>query len=98
MGASRVRDLFNNAKSKAPCIIFIDEIDAIGRARGKSAITGGNDERESTLNQLLTEMDASALDLKQLKKIQKVKNTKLNSLNSSVMNIMFTSPLVENVA
>jgi len=57
VGASRVRDLFNNAKSKAPCIIFIDEIDAIGRARGKSAITGGNDERESTLNQLLTEMD-----------------------------------------
>jgi cell division protease FtsH len=57
VGASRVRDLFNNAKTKAPCIIFIDEIDAIGRARGKSAITGGNDERESTLNQLLTEMD-----------------------------------------
>ena len=57
VGASRVRDLFNNAKSKAPCIIFIDEIDAIGRARGRSAITGGNDERESTLNQLLTEMD-----------------------------------------
>jgi len=57
VGASRVRDLFGNAKSKAPCIIFIDEIDAIGRARGKSAITGGNDERESTLNQLLTEMD-----------------------------------------
>ena len=57
VGASRVRDLFNNAKQKAPCIIFIDEIDAIGRARGKSAITGGNDERESTLNQLLTEMD-----------------------------------------
>ena len=57
VGASRVRDLFNNAKSKAPCIIFIDEIDAIGRARGKSALTGGNDERESTLNQLLTEMD-----------------------------------------
>jgi cell division protease FtsH len=57
VGASRVRDLFNNAKSKSPCIIFIDEIDAIGRARGKNAITGGNDERESTLNQLLTEMD-----------------------------------------
>lgn len=57
VGASRVRDLFNNAKSKAPCIIFIDEIDAIGRARGRGAITGGNDERESTLNQLLTEMD-----------------------------------------
>ena len=57
VGASRVRDLFSNAKQKAPCIIFIDEIDAIGRARGKSAITGGNDERESTLNQLLTEMD-----------------------------------------
>ena len=57
VGASRVRDLFNNAKAKSPCIIFIDEIDAIGRARGKNAITGGNDERESTLNQLLTEMD-----------------------------------------
>ena len=57
VGASRVRDLFNNAKSKAPCIIFIDEIDAIGRARGKNALTGGNDERESTLNQLLTEME-----------------------------------------
>ena len=57
VGASRVRDLFTQAKAKAPCIIFIDEIDAIGRARGKSAITGGNDERESTLNQLLTEMD-----------------------------------------
>ena len=57
VGASRVRDLFNNAKAKSPCIIFIDEIDAIGRARGKNALTGGNDERESTLNQLLTEMD-----------------------------------------
>jgi len=57
VGASRVRDLFSNAKSKAPCIVFIDEIDAIGRARGRGAITGGNDERESTLNQLLTEMD-----------------------------------------
>ena len=57
VGASRVRDLFNNAKQKSPCIIFIDEIDAIGRARGKNSITGGNDERESTLNQLLTEMD-----------------------------------------
>lgn len=57
VGASRVRDLFRNAKEKAPCIIFIDEIDAIGRARGKNAATGGNDERENTLNQLLTEMD-----------------------------------------
>ncbi|MDR1950755.1 MAG: AAA family ATPase, partial [Bacteroidales bacterium] len=57
VGASRVRDLFKNAKDKAPCIIFIDEIDAIGRARGKNAFTGGNDERENTLNQLLTEMD-----------------------------------------
>jgi len=57
VGASRVRDLFKQAKEKAPCIIFIDEIDAIGRARGKNAITGGNDERENTLNQLLTEMD-----------------------------------------
>ena len=57
VGASRVRDLFRQAKEKAPAIIFIDEIDAVGRARGKGAITGGNDERESTLNQLLTEMD-----------------------------------------
>ncbi|MEA3503837.1 MAG: ATP-dependent zinc metalloprotease FtsH [Bacteroidota bacterium] len=57
VGASRVRDLFKQAKEKSPCIIFIDEIDAIGRARGKSQATGGNDERENTLNQLLTEMD-----------------------------------------
>lgn len=57
VGASRVRDLFRQAKEKAPAIIFIDEIDAIGRARAKSVMTGGNDERESTLNQLLTEMD-----------------------------------------
>jgi cell division protease FtsH len=57
VGASRVRDLFKQAKEKAPSIIFIDEIDAVGRARGKSAMTGGNDERENTLNQLLTEMD-----------------------------------------
>ena len=57
VGASRVRDLFRQAKEKAPCIIFIDEIDAVGRARGKNVMTGGNDERESTLNQLLTEMD-----------------------------------------
>ncbi len=57
VGASRVRDLFAQAKAKAPSIIFIDEIDAIGRARGKNVMTGGNDERESTLNQLLTEMD-----------------------------------------
>jgi cell division protease FtsH len=57
VGASRVRDLFKQAKEKAPCIIFIDEIDAIGRARGKNPLTGANDERESTLNQLLTEMD-----------------------------------------
>ena len=58
VGASRVRDLFRQAKEKAPCIIFIDEIDAIGRSRGKNAFyTGANDERESTLNQLLTEMD-----------------------------------------
>ena len=57
VGASRVRDLFKQAKEKAPCIIFIDEIDAIGRARGKNQITGANDERENTLNQLLTEMD-----------------------------------------
>ena len=57
VGASRVRDLFSQAKAKSPCIIFIDEIDAIGRARGKNLVSGGNDERESTLNQLLTEMD-----------------------------------------
>ena len=57
VGASRVRDLFKQAKEKAPSIIFIDEIDAIGRARGKNSITGSNDERENTLNQLLTEMD-----------------------------------------
>ena len=57
VGASRVRDLFKQAKDKSPAIIFIDEIDAIGRARGKSNMTGGNDERENTLNQLLTEMD-----------------------------------------
>ncbi len=57
VGASRVRDLFRQAKEKAPCIIFIDEIDAIGRARGKNPAHGGNDERENTLNQLLTEMD-----------------------------------------
>ena len=57
VGASRVRDLFDQAKQKAPCIVFIDEIDAIGRARGRNAGFSGNDERENTLNQLLTEMD-----------------------------------------
>jgi len=57
VGASRVRDLFKQAKEKSPAIIFIDEIDAVGRARGKSTMSGGNDERENTLNQLLTEMD-----------------------------------------
>ena len=57
VGASRVRDLFRKAKEKSPCIIFIDEIDAVGRARSKNISTGGNDERENTLNQLLTEMD-----------------------------------------
>lgn len=57
VGASRVRDLFKQAKDKSPCIIFIDEIDAIGRARGKNSMMGGNDERENTLNQLLVEMD-----------------------------------------
>ncbi len=57
VGASRVRDLFKQAKQKSPSIIFIDEIDAIGRARGKNSMTGSNDERENTLNQLLTEMD-----------------------------------------
>ncbi|MFT5305414.1 MAG: AFG3 family protein, partial [Chitinophagales bacterium] len=57
VGASRVRDLFKQAREKAPCIIFVDEIDAIGRARGKNSMQGGNDERENTLNQLLVEMD-----------------------------------------
>lgn len=57
VGAARVRDLFNQAKQKAPCIIFIDEIDAVGRSRGKGAFQGGNDERENTLNSLLVEMD-----------------------------------------
>jgi len=62
VGASRVRDLFKQAAAKAPSIIFIDEIDAVGRARGKNNITGGNDERENTLNQLLTEMDGFGTD------------------------------------
>ena len=62
VGASRVRDLFKQAREKAPCIIFIDEIDAIGRARGKGAFQGGNDERENTLNQLLVEMDGFSTD------------------------------------
>ena len=62
VGASRVRDLFKQAKDKSPAIIFIDEIDAIGRARGKSNMTGSNDERENTLNQLLTEMDGFGTD------------------------------------
>lgn len=63
VGASRVRDLFKQAREKAPCIIFIDEIDAVGRQRGKNQMMGGNDERESTLNQLLVEMDGFASDL-----------------------------------
>ena len=62
VGASRVRDLFKQAREKAPCIIFVDEIDAIGRARGKNSIQGGNDERENTLNQLLVEMDGFGSD------------------------------------
>jgi AFG3 family protein len=62
VGASRVRDLFRQAREKAPCIIFIDEIDAIGRARGRGAMQGGNDERENTLNQLLVEMDGFPTD------------------------------------
>jgi len=62
VGAARVRDLFKQAKEKAPCIIFIDEIDAVGRSRGKGAMMGGNDERENTLNQLLVEMDGFATD------------------------------------
>lgn len=63
VGASRVRDLFKQAREKAPCIIFIDEIDAVGRQRGKNQIMGGNDERESTLNQLLVEMDGFSTEL-----------------------------------
>ncbi len=62
VGASRVRDLFRQAREKAPCIIFIDEIDAIGRARGRNNMPGGNDERENTLNQLLVEMDGFSTD------------------------------------
>ena len=62
VGAARVRDLFKQAKEKAPCIIFIDEIDAIGRTRGRGAFVGGNDERENTLNQLLSEMDGFNTD------------------------------------
>jgi cell division protease FtsH len=62
VGASRVRDLFRQAREKAPCIIFIDEIDAIGRARGRGGMQGGNDERENTLNQLLVEMDGFSTD------------------------------------
>ncbi|MBK7340119.1 MAG: ATP-dependent zinc metalloprotease FtsH [Saprospiraceae bacterium] len=62
VGASRVRDLFRQAREKAPCIVFIDEIDAVGRARGRTQIQGGNDERENTLNQLLVEMDGFSTD------------------------------------
>ena len=62
VGASRVRDLFRQAREKAPCIVFIDEIDAIGRARGRAGLQGGNDERENTLNQLLVEMDGFPTD------------------------------------
>ncbi|MFN3597722.1 MAG: ATP-dependent zinc metalloprotease FtsH [Rubricoccaceae bacterium] len=62
VGAARVRDLFKQAKEKAPCIIFIDEIDAVGRSRGRGAVMGGNDERENTLNQLLVEMDGFNTD------------------------------------
>lgn len=62
VGASRVRDLFKQAREKAPCIVFIDEIDAIGRARGRNSFQGGNDERENTLNQLLVEMDGFSTD------------------------------------
>jgi cell division protease FtsH len=57
VGAARVRDLFEQARNRAPCIIFIDELDALGRARGLSVVGGGNDEKEQTLNQLLSELD-----------------------------------------
>ena len=57
VGPSRVRDLFKEARENAPCILFIDEIDAVGRQRGRGGFSGGNDERENTLNQLLVEMD-----------------------------------------
>ena len=63
VGPARVRDMFKQARQNAPCIIFIDEIDAVGRARGKGGITGGHDERENTLNQLLVEMDGNILIL-----------------------------------
>ena len=62
VGPSRVRDLFANAKKHSPCIIFIDEIDAIGKVRGQNSMMGGNDERENTLNQLLVEMDGFSTD------------------------------------
>ena len=64
VGASRVRDLFKQAKEKAPCIIFIDEIDAVGRSRGRGQMPGSNDERENTLNSLLVEMDGFDNDTK----------------------------------
>jgi cell division protease FtsH len=60
VGSSRVRDLFEQAKKQAPCIVFIDELDAIGKSRSSNSMYGGNDEREQTLNQLLSEMDGFA--------------------------------------
>ena len=82
VGASRVRDLFKQAKDKAPSIIFIDEIDAVGRARGKNNMSGGNDERENTLNQLLTEMDGFGTHTQLLKSSSVYKEIALSQVGN----------------